>query len=301
MSVAMMSADVDTEAVKAVAAAVSSTKCLLFLGAGVHSAPPEGSPYAYPDEARPPLGSALSELLAESCGLVNEYPNESHKNLGRVSLFYETLKSRKELVDAIRTAVHTGKRPSPILHALAELDFPLVITTNYDKLFERALVVADKDPQLSVYSKSGVEPTVNYEPTCREPLLLKIHGDVDHQESIVVTDEDYIHFILRMGDIDPFKPASLSVRAHLLSWPTLFVGYSLLDYNLRLLFQTLRWHVDLSRIPSMYSVDAYADPLIVEVLEHQRRYVKFIVQDVWTFVPALYRAIQGKEMPDYRG
>ena len=91
MSVALRSADVDTEAVKAVAAAVSSRKCLLFLGAGVHSAPPEGSPYAYPDEARPPLGSALSELLAESCGLVNEYPNESHKNLGRVSLFYETL------------------------------------------------------------------------------------------------------------------------------------------------------------------------------------------------------------------
>lgn len=295
-----MFSDLDPEAVKAVATPVADGKCLLFLGAGVHSAPPEGSAYTYPDDVRPPLGSTLSESLAEKCGLASKYPNESQRNLGRVSLFYETLKSRKELVDEIRDAVQTGKRPSPILHALAELDFPLVITTNYDKLFERALVLSDKEPQLTVYSKSGAEPTVNYEPTSKEPLLLKIHGDVDHQESIVVTDEDYIHFILRMGDLDPFKPASLSVRSHLLTWPTLFVGYSLLDYNLRLLFQTLRWKVDLSMIPSMYSVDPYADPLIVEVMEHRRRYVKFIAQDVWTFVPALYKEVRGKEMPDYR-
>ena len=243
----------------------------------------------------------LSEHLAAKCGLEEKYPGESHRNLGRVSLFYETLKSRKDLVDEIRAAVHADKRPSPVLHALAELDFPLVITTNYDKLFERALVQVGKDPQLSVYSKSGAEPTVDYEPKGDRPVVVKIHGDVEHQESIVVTDEDYIHFVLRMGDIDPFKPASLSVRFHLLTWPTLFLGYSLLDYNLRLLFQTLRWHVDLSRIPNMYSVDPCADPLIVEVLEHQRRYVKFIVEDVWTFVPALYRTVVGKEMPDYRG
>jgi hypothetical protein len=293
------SPELDADALGAVADAVSSGRCLLFLGAGVHAPPPQGSQYVYPEDARPPLGSTLSERLAKKCKLADTYPNESPHNLGRVSLFFETLKTREELVEEIRAAVHTGKKPSPILHALAELDFPLVITTNYDKLFDRALVLADKDPRLSIYSKSGLEPTLNYEPTCKEPLLLKIHGDVDHQESIVVTDEDYIHFMLRMGDIDPFKPASLIVRAHMLTWPTLFVGYSLLDYNLRLLFQTLRWKVDLSGIPSMYSVDPYADPLIVEGWEHQRRYVKFIAQDVWTFVPALYRAIQGKEMPDY--
>lgn len=296
-----MSADLDAHAMGEVARAVAKGECLLFLGAGVHRGPPDGSPYAYPEDQRPPLGTALSERLAEKCGLAERYPHESSKNLQRTSLFYETLAGRKQLVDEIKSAVQTGTRPSPVLRALAELNFPLVITTNYDKLFERALVLADKDPQVSVYSKTGAEPTVDHEPKSEQPMLLKIHGDVEHQESIVVTEEDYIHFILRMSDIDPFKPASLRVRFHLLTWPTLFVGYSLLDYNLRLLLQTLRWKIDLSKIPGMYSVDLYPDPLILEIWEHQRRYVKFIVQDVWTFVPALYRMTMDKEMPDYGG
>jgi len=34
-----------------------------------------------------------------------------------------------------------------MLRALAELDFPLVITTNYDNLFENALAAAGKQPR----------------------------------------------------------------------------------------------------------------------------------------------------------
>jgi hypothetical protein len=48
----------------------------------------------------------------------------------------------------------------------------------------------------------------------------------------------------------------------------------------------------------MYSVDPYPDPLIVDVWSSQRRYVKFIAQDGWTFVPELYRRILDREMSD---
>jgi hypothetical protein len=50
----------------------------------------------------------------------------------------------------------------------------------------------------------------------------------------------------------------------------------------------------------MYSVDRSPDPLIFDVWQDQRRYVRFVVQDVWAFVPQLYRLVLGKEMPDYR-
>ena len=40
----------------------------------------------------------------------------------------------------------------------------------------------------------------------------------------------------------------------------------------------------------MYSVDVSPDPLILDVWQSQRRYVKFIAQDVWSFVPAPVRA-----------
>ena len=40
---------------------------------------------------------------------------------------------------------------------------------------------------------------------------------------------------------------------YLTDWTTLFVGYSLLDYNLRLLFKTLRWKIDSANLERVLS------------------------------------------------
>lgn len=278
---------------------VSRGECILFLGAGVHYPPPEASPYQYPAEQRPPLGRSFSESLAEECGFAARFPRDSTGNLQRVSLYYESQHNRNALVNVVREAVMAGRKPSPVLRALARLPFPLVITTNYDQLFEDALRDAGKRPFISVYNKKGDEPTRDYPANLdtREPFVVKIHGDVQSPESIVITDEDYIQFVLRMSDKESYNPVPLTFRFFFTKWPTLFVGYSLLDYNLRLLFKTLRWKIDPANFPNTYSVDLRPDPLILDVWSNQQRYVKFIAQDVWTFVPDLYRAVTGEEMP----
>lgn len=279
-----------------VAGGVRKQQSILFLGAGVHAAPPEGSPFAYPEAERPPIGSALSRELAASCDLAERYPHEDLGNLQRVALFYEIDRSRHQLVDAVRQAVQVGKRPSPMLRALAELDFPLVITTNYDQLFENALAAAGKTPRVAVYTPE-LEQTTDYrDPTPESPVVFKIHGDIARPETIVLTDEDYIQFVLRMSNKDPYDPIPLTLKFYLTGWTTLFVGYSLLDYNLRLLFKTLRWKIDSANVPDMYSVDFRPDPLILDVWQSQRRYVKFIAQDVWSFVPSLYELVRGEEL-----
>lgn len=285
-----------------IARAVEKGRCILFLGAAAHAGPPEGSAYSYPEAERPPIGAALSKTLAERCELAKTYPNESTTNLQRVSLFFQMAKSRNLLVDEIKTAVEDGKKPSPALRALAQLDFPLVVTTNYDRLFERALTAAGKEPLRSIYSKTRQE-TVDYDgdtPTPSEPFVWKVHGDIGSPDSIVVTDEDYIEFVLRMSDRDPYDPIPETFKYYFKKWTTVFVGYSLIDYNLRLLFKTLRWKIDKAKVPDTYSVDWHPDPLIFDVWHNQQRYVKFIAQDIWTFVPALYEAVTGKEMPDFR-
>ena len=72
-----------------------------------------------------------------------------------------------------------------------------------------------------------------------------------------------------MSDKEPYDPVPLSLKFPLTEWTTLFVGYSLLDYNLRLLFKTLRWKIDSANIADMYSVDFRPDPLIVDVWQSQ--------------------------------
>jgi hypothetical protein len=289
-----------TSAVTQIAEVIRNGQCILFLGAAVHAPPPEGSPFVYPEAERPPLGSSLSASLAETCKLAERFPSEDPRNLQRVALFYEIDRSRHQLVEAIRQAVHVGRKPSPVLHALAELDFARVITTNYDQLLEAALRAAGKDPRVSVYTPK-LEATRDFpNPTVESPVVFKIHGDIDHEESIVVTDEDYIKFLLRMSNKEPYDPVPLKLKADLTEWTTLFVGYSLLDYNLRLLFQALRWGVDPAYRPDMYSVDYAPDPLILYVWKNKERSLKFVVQDVWAFVPQLYELVLGKAMPDYR-
>jgi SIR2-like domain len=280
-----------------VASAVRKQQCILFLGAGVHAPPPDDAPFEYPPERRPASGAGLSAELARACRLAERFPEEDPTNLQRVALFYEIAASRHQLVNAIATEVQAGKHPSPMLAALAELDFPLVITTNYDHLFEHALVAAGKRPRVAVYTPN-LEPTADHrEPTAESPVIFKIHGDISRPETVVVTDEDYIQFVLRMSNKDPYDPVPLTLKFYLTSWTTLFVGYSLLDYNLRLLFKTLRWKIDSANVPDMYSVDFQPDPLIFDVWHNQRRYVKFIAQDVWSFVPGLHELVGRKELP----
>ncbi len=297
-----MAVDFETASlIEQVAEAVKSGECILFLGAAAHAPPPEGSRFVYPEAVRPPLGSALSQSLADKCGLAKRFPGENPKDLQRVALFYEIDRSRRQLVEAIREAVHVGKKPSPVLRALAELGFARAITTNYDQLFESALRAADKDPRVSVYvpDPRGEQSRDFPRPTPDSPVVFKIHGDIDKEESIVVTDEDYIRFLLRMTDGGRNDPVPLSLKADLKEWTTLFVGYSLLDYNLRLLFQALRWGTDPAYLPDMYSVDFSPDPLILYVLKDKEHSVKFVVQNVWAFVPELYERVLGKAMPDY--
>jgi hypothetical protein len=134
-------------------------------------------------------------------------------------------------------------------------------------------------------------------PSPELPFLLKIHGDIiKHASSIVITEEDYIQFLLRMSDKDPYNPFPRTPLYFLSMWPTLFLGYSLHDYNLRLLFKSLRWQLDPGVFPEMYSVDRSPDPLLVEVLQDKRGEIRYVVEDVWHFVPELVKRVTGTDL-----
>ncbi len=100
-----------------------------------------------------------------------------------------------------------------------------------------------------------------------------------------------------MHDRDPQNPIPKGVQALFQQWPIVFIGYSLVDYNLRLLLRTLRWGVDHAHVPRNFSVDLNPDVLIKKIWQDQDRIVKFIAQDIWTVVPFLFRRIKNQEMP----
>jgi len=287
-----------TQPLKELIECIKKGECILFLGAGVHAPPPPGSNYLYPVEQRPLLGSELSKKLAE-LDYSKEFPDDLCLDLQRVSLFIETKEGlgRKTLVDYLDKYLRTDKKPSPALNMLASIPFNIFVTTNYDLLLESALSKYDKVPDRIIYNPYQNTPTpdVTEDPTEKRPLLFKMHGDLGQRDSIVITDEDYITFVQRMSDKDSLHPVPQTVRYRMLKWPTLFLGYSLHDYNLRLLFRILRWRVDKANFPTSFSVDRKPDPLIKIVYQDTERIISFLAKDLWVFVPWLYKQIHGKE------
>jgi hypothetical protein len=152
----------------------------------------------------------------------------------------------------------------------------LIITTNYDCLMEQALdvrevpyvvlttvrgtsrvevaarfsrhVVGEADlPQL-IEDHRGMSPknfTLSIPGQPRVVVLYKIHGCLsplvtENEDAVVISDTDYVNYISQMSSSDGAVPAqvtSLLSRKRLL-----FLGYSLNDWNVRSIFQTVRRH-----------------------------------------------------------
>ena len=119
-------------------------------------------------------------------------------------------------------------RPVPEAHRLAvRLPFAAWITTNYDKLLERAYAE----------ERGGLPKTLTSLDTEAlgrllfdgAPFVLKAHGDLDKPDSLVFTSRDYRDLI--HGN----TAFSAAFSAILLTHSVLFVGYSLSDPDFNLL------------------------------------------------------------------
>jgi hypothetical protein len=76
-----------------------------------------------------------------------------------------------------------------------------------------------------------------------KPIVYHLHGNLDHIESMVVTEDDYIDFMKTMTKPDKIPEAiqsAFSVNS------LLFVGYSLRDLNFRLLMGILNDYLGIS-------------------------------------------------------
>src|SRR5262249_48202169 len=132
----------------------------------------------------------------------------------------------------------------------------VIVTTNYDTLLEQAFRDAGKPYDLIVYPADNREyangvlrwPHGAAEPEKLKPneldiedlgktiTIYKIHGSVrpegERWDSFVITEEDYIRFLGRMGQAVPS-----ALREYFLQREFLFLGYGLRDWNMRVLLR----------------------------------------------------------------
>lgn len=159
------------------------------------------------------------------------------KNLGESPLDQAELLARslggslgEQVRDAMTRALQDlpggleSARPSLAHALLAGLRTRETLTTNYDSLFEDAVRAADKDLKLHTLPSTVKDPS--------EYWFLKMHGSLDHPDTIVLTRTDFVRYDARV------KPAASVLQAVALTRHMLMVGLSLKDDNVvRLLLE----------------------------------------------------------------
>jgi hypothetical protein len=229
-------------------------RCVVFVGAGLSAA--AGLP-------------TWAKLLGEGVeALVGSLPDgEDHQTellaLIQRGKLLEVADFCKEKLGAayhqfLTEQVRGDKAVLPATHkVLMNLPFSAWVTTNYDKLLERA------------YSEviGGFPKTLTHRDT--EALgrllfdggqfILKAHGDIDRPETVVLTSRDY-------SEIIHANPAfNEAFSGLLLTKAVLFLGYSLSDPDFRLLMDRQLTHFK-GFVPERYALMSGVGPVEQDVL-----------------------------------
>lgn len=142
---------------------------------------------------------------------------------------------------------------SDIHKEIANLGCSVIYTTNYEAALEEAVKAADKIPHTIV--------TVDDLATAPADAIqiLKFHGDMGDEKSIVLAEQDYFKRL----SFD--TPLDIKLRADMLSKSFLFLGYSMSDINIRLLSYKLNqlWKEsrDTTKRPKSYIFMAQPNPI----------------------------------------
>ena len=228
---------------------IKAGRCTPFLGAGASS-------------GALPLGSEIARNWAKEYG----YPLNDSLDLARVAQFVAVTEDRMTPKDRIQEQFQAMPPPdfaSPDEphRVLADLPFPIYITTNYDNFIMSALQQRGRDPKLELcrwntYLEENEEfifsKEKNYTPTQANPLVFHLHGHYNVAESMVLTEDDYLDFLINISENENLLP--LCIRRAMTSSTLLFLGYKIADWDFRVLFRRIVGYREKSLVRAHISV-----------------------------------------------
>lgn len=285
-----------------------TAKIVPVLGAGANlCGRPSGE--SYRNGKYLPSGRELTSHLVAT----THYPDETESDLARVSQYMACTEGSGSLYEELRRVFRSDYSPTVLHHFLADRAAAtrrfrlgrggmLFVTTNYDDALERAfdaagepydllVYVADGDEQGSFrHIRPGSDPVIIDRPNkyaefdlSARHLIAKIHGAVDavpSRDSYVITEDDYVDYIARLGGTFlPMIVAELLRDSHLL-----FLGYSLRDWNFRAMLHRL-WGLQQGRKFRSWAIEAFPD--LVDSVAWRERGVDIVVDRLEVFVASM--------------
>jgi hypothetical protein len=154
---------------------------------------------------------------------------DNEQDLVGVAQFYLNENGRNRISQQLIDEIATAKKPTENHSILARLPIRTYWTTNYDKLIERSLEEQGKVVDVK-YTNNHLAVTKKK----RDAIIYKMHGDIEHADSAVITKDDYERYPLLK------KPYITALSGDLVSKTFLFLGFSFTDPNLDYIMSRVR-------------------------------------------------------------
>lgn len=250
---------------------IKDGKCTPFIGAGACS-------------GALPLGSDIAREWAKKY----KYPMADCDDLVRVAQFLaiqsDPMFPKEEILKCLKCISPPNfNAPDEPHGVLAELPLPVYITTNYDEFMVQALKSRNKDPKRELckwnkYIKK--QPSVldsGFRPTVANPVVYHLHGHNEVPESLVLTEDDYLSFLVNLSRDQNLLPPR--IQEALAGTSLIFIGYRLADWDFRVLFQGIISSTEstLRRI----SITVQLPPTQQEMKIYQEKYFGEMMRVYW--------------------
>lgn len=228
------------EAVEFVCEKLANRSATLFLGAGINYGLKNGDGLLFP------MGQGLSDLIAVNLLKENDYRGP----LDDVSEIAKTKIGDRAVNEYIFNLLESFD-PGPAQIALAQLPWDVIYTTNYDRLVEKAATLNSIEPAgriCPIFSSKADLGDFSDE----DILYYKLHGSVEVANTddgrFILTKEDFRYYEKHRRRLFTRLERDLSKKTFV------FIGYSLVDNNLRAILEDCRLEIGAKGLPLSYSV-----------------------------------------------
>lgn len=190
---------------------IKNKDVVLFVGSGLSS------------ECGFPTGKELTKLLAETFNL--GYVGE---DLSLVSSRILSNRSRGDLIKAIKRIFRDSIKNLTLIEKLSQLNFDVIYTTNWDTVLEDTFKKNGHQVEKIVRDNSLSSALSN------STIIYKIHGDFEHPDLFVITEEDE-RLVFEKKPVIMTSLLNDLARKHFL-----FIGYGMEDWDFTTLINLIK-------------------------------------------------------------
>jgi hypothetical protein len=214
---------------------IKDAKCTPFLGAGA----------CY---GLLPLGGDVARKWAAEY----HYPFPDSSDLVKVSQFLaldqqDRIRPKELMLRLLAKEAKNADFRDPLQahRAIADLELPIYLTTNYDNYMVQALKHIKKDPRRELCrwneavkrhpSVFDVKPP--FKATPANPVVYHMHGHDEEAQSLVLIEDDYMDFLVNLSTNQKIIPPV--IKSALSGTSLLFLGYKIVDWNFRVVLRSI--------------------------------------------------------------